>query len=209
MKLVILSDTHCQRCDVPDGDVLIHCGDHTYHGKYNESILALQWLNSLPHKYKLFIAGNHELMWEAKSGGIIRELEQLFPNIVYLENEGLEIEGIKFWGSPVQPYFFNWAFQKQRGEELQKHWATIPEDTDVLITHGPPYGFGDTNQRDERFGDQDLLERVLAIKPSIHCYGHAHDGYGERFYEGTHFINAAILNEGYMVANKPVVVDIN
>jgi 3',5'-cyclic AMP phosphodiesterase CpdA len=218
MKLVILSDTHCQQIPVPDGDVLIHCGDHTYKGTVPESDPALQWLVDQPHKHKIIIAGNHECGWEddlsrnsyrapSEVHTKPRHLDK-FPELIYLHNTGIKIGGIKFWGSPYQPHFYNWAFQKSRGEELKRHWSAIPDDTDVLITHGPPYGFGDTNPRDERFGDEDLLKRVLEVKPTIHCYGHAHNGYGERFFEGIHFINAAILNEGYQVANKPVEVEI-
>lgn len=206
MHLVILSDTHCQQIPVPDGDVLIHCGDHTFQGKYNESKDSLQWLNNLPHKYKLIIAGNHELGWESP---IAREfILRDFTNLIYLHETGIEIEGIKFWGSPYQPEFMGWAFNVPRGPKLAAHWTKIPEDTDVLITHGPPYGLGDTNQQDYRFGDEDLLKRVLTVKPQVHCYGHAHHGYGEYFFKGIHFINAAILNEAYMVANKPVIVEI-
>src|SRR3990167_1307200 len=207
MKLVIISDTHCQQIPVPDGDVLIHCGDHTYQGRHAETVHALGWLSDLPHKYKLIIAGNHELGWENPTKR--RFLFKNYPRLTYLHETGIEIEGIKFWGSPYQPYFMNWAFNRERGSQLQAHWAKIPDDTDVLITHGPPYGLGDTNGRDPRFGDEDLLKRVLEVKPTIHCYGHAHHGYGERFFEGIHFINAAILNEDYMIAHKPVEVEIN
>lgn len=207
LKLVILSDTHRQRCPVPDGDVLIHCGDHTYHGAKHETWEALHWLDELPHKHKLFIAGNHELRWQNKED---RDLWfSVHPSLTYLHNSGVEIEGIKFWGSPVQPEFHGWAFQMARGAELRDHWKKIPEGTDVLITHGPPKGFGDTNLRDERFGDEDLLTRVLEVKPQIHCYGHAHNGYGQWFFEGIHFINAAVLNEGYMLTREPVVVEIS
>ena len=217
MKLVIISDTHCTQPILPDGDVLIHCGDHTYRGTIPESDPALQWLSDQPHKHKIIIAGNHELGWEqdlhnnyyrseAEKHLKPRHLDK-FPDLIYLHATGIEIDGIKFWGSPYQPKFFNWAFQKQRGLELQTHWAQIPDDTDVLITHGPPFGFGDMNPRDERFGDEDLLKRVLEVKPDIHCYGHAHHGYGQWFHEGIHFINAAILNEEYKITNKPVEVE--
>lgn len=210
MKLVIISDTHCQQFPIPPGDVLIHCGDHTYKGTYKETLPALQWLAEQPHKHKLFIAGNHEIGWEDQPRHMYpldRALEHLY-GLTYLRDSGVEIEGIKFWGSPVQPQFFNWAFQKERGEELARHWQQVPDDTNVLITHGPPYGFGDTNKRDERFGDEDLLRRVREVRPVIHCFGHAHDGYGEWLSEGTLFINAAILNENYKLANKPVEIEL-
>ncbi len=205
MKLVIVSDTHCQQFPLPDGDVLIHCGDHTFWGKAHESWEALNWLSTSGNfKHRICIAGNHEIGWQTTSA---REaIFAMFPKLTYLENSGVIIDSVKFWGSPVQPYFYDWAFQKQRGAELAKHWEQIPEGTDILITHGPPKGFGDRNDRDERFGDEDLLHRVLVVKPKIHCYGHAHAGYGEYFFNGIHFINAASLNEQYHITNKPVEV---
>lgn len=159
----------------------------------------------MPHKHKLIIAGNHEVKWQSPT--FRNQLLSQYKTLTYLHETGVEINGVKFWGSPYQPEFCNWAFNVPRGERLAAHWAKIPEDTDVLITHGPPYGFGDTNKQDFRFGDDDLLTRVLQIKPDIHCYGHAHHGYGQYFFEGIHFINAASLNEDYHVQNPPVVVD--
>lgn len=213
LKLVVISDTHCQQFPIPEGDILIHCGDHTFKGTYQQSFAALQWLFEQPHKHKIIIAGNHECGWDRDFMGsqymfVKERMLETFHNFIYLENSGIELMGLKFWGSPVQPQFYNWAFQKARGPELARHWEQIPEDTDVLITHGPPYGFGDTNKHDERFGDEDLLARVRVVKPSLHLFGHAHDGYGEWLSEGTLFINAAILNEDYKVANKPVEVEI-
>lgn len=215
MKLVVISDTHCQQFPLPDGDVLIHCGDHTYRGTVPESEPALQWLADQPHKHKLIIAGNHELGWEQDLQRnhyrpvpiSVPTVVARYPSLTYLHDSGIEINGVKFWGSPYQPQFMNWAFQKARGPELARHWEQIPDDTDVLITHGPPYGFGDTNKRDERFGDEDLLRRVRQVRPDLHLFGHAHDGYGQWLSDGTLFVNAAILNENYKLANKPVEIN--
>ena len=207
MRLVIISDTHTRQFELPSGDVLIHCGDHTFHGNAHESWKSLNWLsNAGEFKHRLIIAGNHEVGWEDKRNR--DALMARFPKLTYLHNSGIEIDEVKFWGSPYQPFFYDWAFQKQRGEELKENWDQIPEGTDVLITHGPPKGFGDMNVRDERFGDEDLLNRVLQVKPKIHCYGHAHAGYGEYFFEGIHFINAASLDEQYRIANKPIEVNL-
>lgn len=206
MRLVIISDTHRTEPELPDGDVLIHCGDHTYRGADGESKRAMNYLERQRHKYKLFIAGNHELGWESPTAR--KYILAHAPSCTYLHGSETEIDGIKFWGSPVQPEFHGWAFQMARGEPLARYWESIPDDTDVLITHGPPKGFGDVNRSDERFGDEDLLNRVLKVKPQIHCYGHAHHGYGEYFHEGIHFINAAQLNEDYQLTNAPIVVDV-
>lgn len=209
MKLVIISDTHCTEPALPAGDMLIHCGDLTYGGRMHESLDGLKWLSSQPHAFKLLIAGNHEVEWEDKPYTWPELIKTNFPGITYLHDEGIEIDGLKFWGSPYQPHFMGWAFQKARGDELKEHWKKIPEGTDVLVTHGPPKGFGDCNERDERFGDEDLLHRVLEVRPQIHCFGHAHHGYGQWFFQGIQFINAAVLNEGYILANAPVEVEID
>jgi predicted phosphodiesterase len=203
MKLVIISDTHCHQLPVPDGDVLIHCGDHTYEGKDGESKRAMDWLNSLPHKHKLFIAGNHEVGWQNPVQR--RYILAHAPNCTYLHNSGVEIDGVKFWGSPYQPDYYNWAFQLPRGKPLRDHWATIPNDTDVLITHGPPAYILDS---DDHFGDTDLLDRVMELKPKIHCFGHAHTGYGTMEKNGIKFINAAILDEHYDVAHLPIEIEL-
>lgn len=212
MRLVITSDTHRagRELTVPDGDVFIHCGDLTYRGTFQESVPELEWIHSLPHKYKIFICGNHELGWDHTGGLFVKDrCLEMFPDLIYLENTEAVINGIKFWGSPSQPHFHSWAFQKARGEQLQRHWAQIPDDTDVLITHGPPLGFGDINKHDERFGDEDLFKRVMEVKPQVHCYGHAHHGYGSYFFEGVQFINAAACTEEYKCINPPIVVDVS
>ena len=205
-RLVIISDTHTREPVLSEGDILIHCGDLTFHGGLKESIRALDWLNRQHFKHRIVIAGNHELGWESDSGR--KWLWRDYPHLTFLHNTGVTYEGINFWGSPVQPYFHGWAFQKQRSA-LAEHWSHIPTGTDVVITHGPPSGFGDTNLRDERFGDKDLLDRILAVKPIVHCYGHAHYGYGTWNFNDIQFINAAVLDEDYNLRNAPWVVDIS
>ena len=203
MRLVIISDTHTEQIPVPDGDVLIHCGDHTYQGRWEESVRALAWFNNHPHKYKIMIAGNHELGWQ--DNGSRDELIKTFaPDCIYLHHEALELEGVKFFGSPYQPEYFDWAFQFPRGEALKRIWSEIPDDTDILITHGPPHMIGDSK---DHFGDEDLRNRVFEVKPKIHCFGHAHEGYGVYEINGIKFVNAAILNDNYIVKNEPIVID--
>jgi len=90
----------------------------------------------------------------------------------------VEIEGVRFWGSPWQPWFFDWAFNLERGEEIRAKWELIPDDTEVLITHGPPQGHGDMTSRGEGAGCADLLARIRQVKPRYHLFGHIHEGYG-------------------------------
>jgi len=115
-------------------------------------------------------------------------------DIIYLNDTGTTIEGLKIWGSPVQPEFFNWAFNRERGEDICKHWDLIPDDTDILITHGPAFGILDRVLEGEYVGCSDLLKKIKQIKPKIHAFGHIHEAYGQCEEDGTTFINACNVN---------------
>lgn len=182
MKIFAISDTHGrhEQVQIPEGtDMLIHAGDFSNikspSFNHNEVNKFLMWLEQQPVKYKVIIAGNHDTSIESR---FITKNDFKDKGIIYLEHELIEIEGIKIFGSPYTPEFCNWAFNRKR-EELGKIWDTIPDDTDVLITHGPPKGILDSASRDkhvsENVGCSALLKRVLKIQPKIHIYGHLHD----------------------------------
>jgi hypothetical protein len=126
-----------------------------------------------------------------------------------LQDHTHTIDGVKIYGSPWQPEFYNWAFNLPRnGKELQETWSNIPNDTEILITHGPPWGHCDvTPYGNLNVGCELLRVRVDELKPKIHVFGHIHSGYGYKFHEGTHFINAAVLGERYSYDNKPLTID--
>lgn len=218
-KIIFLSDTHGRHNEITNDllaiankdDILVHAGDFTGRGEPNEVFSFFTWLTTMSSNFKhiVFIAGNHELSFERKSTWVIDALKQLPINVHYLEDSEITLDGIKFYGSPWQPEFYNWAFNLPRGEELAKKWALIPDDTDVLITHGPPFGILDTTLTSFRPGCDDLLIRVNQIKPKIHVFGHIHYGYGMRQIDNTTFINAANLNEAYKYANHPIDFEIN
>lgn len=208
LKFVAIADTHSKHHPVrlPKGDVLIHAGDVSSRGRREEVVDFLQWFSKQKFQYKIFIAGNHDFLFEKENN---EEIKKIIPdNIIYLNDSGTEINGIKIWGSPVTPWFFNWAFNRKRGEEIRQHWDLIPTDTDILITHGPVYGFLDTLSNEEHVGCQDLLRRVLVIKPKIHICGHIHESYGSIKRSGIHFINASQVNEVYELAHKPIVFEL-
>lgn len=228
MKLVITSDTHTyhKRLNVPDGDIFIHAGDFTSIGRQHEVENFFKWLLALPHKYKIFIAGNHDkcfdpkfnpepkvddLSPDSKPSWLTTLLSTLPPNIFYLENTGIEIEGIKFWGAPQTPKFgISWAFNVERGK-LGEYWKHIPTETDVLITHGPAqYKVDYVPHKNEFAGDAELRYFIDMIKPKLHISGHLHEGYGvDCASPDTVFINASALNNNiYDVKNKPWVVEI-
>jgi Icc-related predicted phosphoesterase len=139
LRIVCISDTHGQhtKLSVPDGDVLIHAGDFTAFGERPKEIIDFnQWAGKQPHQHKIVIAGNHDSMFERHPGAA----RELLGNAIYLENSATELAGLKIWGSPVQPEFNNWAFNIARGAAIRRYWKMIPTNTDVLVTHGPPFG---------------------------------------------------------------------
>lgn len=226
MRLVCISDTHNQhdRLELPEGDVLIHAGDWTGTGTHKQVISFIRWFSSQPHKHKVLIAGNHEATmdlpfyqtnWPRFHSSYpirAREIKDYVlreENIHYLENSSVTLDSVKFYGSPIQPEFGGWAFGVKRGEPIKKIWEKIPEDTDVLITHGPPYGYGDKLDIGERVGCKDLLNEVSTrIKPKVHIYGHIHEGYGLYDLGETKLINAASCDENYKISNPPIVYSI-
>jgi Icc-related predicted phosphoesterase len=198
---VILHGSH-RKIALPDGDTLIQAGDFTRHGSIEDVTEFNDWLGTLSFKNKIIIAGNHDFPFERQDG------RKLLTNASYLQDTAVIIDGIKFYGSPWQPRFFDWAFNLDRGESLREKWELIPDDTDVLITHGPPYGYLDTNVRGLLAGCEELIMAVERIKPRLHIFGHIHEGYGIVATSTTTFINACICNLGYQPANNPVVFDI-
>lgn len=208
MRLVFISDTHSQHdlLRLPEGDVLLHCGDFSKKGELPDVQRFLDWFGAQPHRHKVLIAGNHDFLAE-RSPALFREMVP--DNVTYLNDSGCEIEGLHIWGSPIQPWFYDWAFNRQRGADIRRHWDLIPENTDVLLTHGPPYGILDEVKRDRRpVGCRDLLHRLRDL-PSvkIHAFGHIHEAYGSQEVGGTLFLNASVLDEDYRMKNAPFVVE--
>lgn len=161
------------------------------------------FLGTLPHKHKIIIAGNHDFCFEKDSA----EARACLTNCTYLEDEEVTVEGIKIYGSPWQPWFFNWAFNLKRGLELRKKWDLIPSDTDILVTHGPPFGYLDKTLRGEEVGCVDLREVVEEIRPKYHIFGHIHEAVGQDSNKHTQFINASICNLRNEPVNSPVIID--
>jgi Icc-related predicted phosphoesterase len=213
-RIVLLSDTHnCnEQIIVPDGDVLIHAGDATNRGQIDEIVAFNEWFSGLPHEHKIFVAGNHDWLFE-KRPKYAQSL--LAKNIIYLQDSSVGVEGLKFYGSPWQPRFFDWAFNLNRGRELAEKWKLIPDDIDILITHGPPNGILDAVSRGdwiENTGCEELIKRIEEIaafgRLKIHAFGHIHCGYGEAEKFGVRFVNASNCDEDYLPTNLPIVVDL-
>jgi len=209
MKIVCISDTHGFHDDLilPKADMIIHAGDISKRGHKKQVIKFLEWFSNLDYKYKIFIAGNHDFYFENTPPD---EVHNLIPeNIIYLNDSGIEIEGLKIWGSPIQPWFHNWAFNRERGAEIKKHWNLIPNNVDILITHGPAYGILDLTVRNESVGCEDLLHKIKEIKPQVYVSGHIHEAYGQVDLFDTKFINASVLNFNYQLINLPIEIEVN
>lgn len=218
MKILCISDTHTKHNLIPsrlidnaDGtiDTIIHAGDISSGGYKGEILKFLEWYNKLPYENKILIAGNHDFYMEEGKPEDIEAMLAEFPNITYLNDSGIEIDGIKFWGSPVQPYFYNWAFNRV-GDAICKHWDLIPLDTQVLITHGPMKGILDKTKRNGFVGCPYLLEKLTNLtQMKLHVCGHIHEAYGKMENEnGQIFVNACVLNGQYYMANEPIQVEI-
>lgn len=227
MRIVAISDTHHRyRADneyykelkIAEGDVLVHAGDATMQGSVKEITAFNDWLGRQSHKHKIVVPGNHDLMFESDPTFAV----SLMTNAKVLMDAGVEVDGVKIWGSPWQPWFYDWAFNLPRGKKLAEKWALIPEGTDLLITHGPPMGFGDrvpprdwsvskdwdpNRDRSERVGCVDLADRIKAIKPKWHVFGHIHCDPGVFKDEHTSYINASTCDHTYVHANPAIVID--
>lgn len=208
VRLTFISDTHSrhQGLNPGSGDVLVHCGDLCRRGDLEEVDAFADFMAEQDFTHKIVIAGNHDWCFEDKRR---HEAEAVLDDhgIHYLNDSGLKLCGVNFWGSPIQPTFMNWAFNRQRGEQIRRHWELIPDDTDVLITHGPVYGILDRCFDGRLVGCEELLETVKRVKPRIYACGHIHEDYGSLELDGTLFINASSLDERYRLKHEPIAVD--
>lgn len=219
MRIVIISDTHglhgIMRNPLPTGDVLIHAGDVCNIGSESDVRNFVHWFQNLKgYDTKIFIAGNHDWGFERKEPWLynyINDENLSQSDCVYLEDNSFTIEDpkfskpIKFYGTPWQPPFMNWAFNVPE-KDLHKYWEKIPLDTDVLITHSPPQEIRDFTLRDGPQGSSSLRVYSEKIKPALHVFGHIHEAYGELASIDTLFVNASICTLRYVPSNKPVIV---
>ena len=186
MKILHISDTHGFHGMFPEDrfqgiDVVVHSGDcSNYRDPYrnsNEVLDFIEWYKNVPVKHKIYVAGNHDTSIERR---LVTPGHFAEAGIIYLENAGTTIDGVKFWGSPITPTFCDWAFMKARAK-THAVWQQIPEDTDVLIVHGPPKGVRDLSfDRQgnlEMCGDTSLMKRCWALKDTLKlvCFGHIQD----------------------------------
>lgn len=223
MRIVAFADTHQfhDELQVPDGDVVICAGDVCRGGEREELDLFLHWFTALPHRHKLFIAGNHDRCLELADER--DDVVAAHASIVLLEDSGVVIDGVSFWGSPWTPMFMDWSFMLPRGPALAEKWARIPGGVEVLVTHGPPkrilddvtayrslplHDDGDDTAEDDDddhfVGCADLRARVRVVKPRLHLFGHIHSQRGTVDDDGVRFVNCTTNECDF----PPVVLDL-
>lgn len=215
MRIVCISDTHAlhksafgldKPIRLPLGDVLVCAGDITDVGDIWDIHNFAEYFKDIEFKAKITIAGNHDFCFERQRLLAKENLEK--SGWIYLQDEEVVIDGVKFYGSPWQPEFCDWAFNLPRGEKLARVWDNIPLDTDVLITHGPPWGILDwVLPNREQVGCEELLKAVYKVKPMLHVFGHIHEARGLEEHDGITFCNASICTVDYKPSNKPFVFD--
>lgn len=208
MKIVIISDTHGQheKLALSPADMIIHAGDVSSRGKRNEVVEFIAWFHQLNFKYKIFVAGNHDFFFESATR---EEISSITPkDIIYLNDESISIDGINIWGSPITPWFYDWAFNRYRGKDIDRHWQKIPVETDIVVTHGPVEGILDRTTSGDHVGCSDLKRKISEVKPRLHVCGHIHEAYGMYEKDGTKFINASVLDERYRLKNPPFYLEL-
>lgn len=211
IRVVCFSDTHTfhNSIPIPDGDIAVHSGDATFHGYKHEVKAFGTWYSGLPYQHKIFVAGNHDTSFQDTRS---QAEEWLGEGIIYLQDDGIVLEAnemsITAYGAPWQPEFGNWAFNLPRGEALKEKWDMIWPDTDILITHGPPYGIRDKCNRGEKVGCRMLKQAIGRVRPKLHICGHIHEEYGVTEWAGIEVANASNCNSRYSPVNEPLVFDI-
>ena len=196
MKILHISDTHnmhYQLQNLPDADIIVHSGDVSEEGTEGEVLDFLNWFCALDYQYKIFVAGNHDFCLEDG------QIKGLLENCHYLCYSSIEIERIKFFGVP---YFLS----NELNGDTEQLMSKIPNETNILITHRPPYGildFDDSNN----FGCVDLLQAVQKVRPKYHLFGHIHASYGMEKSKYTTFVNSSLVRKNKIV-NKPFLLEI-
>jgi len=228
VRIVCISDTHTRHrglVALPLGDILIHAGDFTMSGEGEPLLDFLTYLNSQPHKHKIVISGNHDTVmapgwyqehyWRFHSSpeSALQLKEEVKKRVIYLEDEEVQIEGLRIYGSPWTVEYHDWVFMAQQ-KELKKIWELIPLGIDVLITHGPPKFEEEEDAKikdDDKVGDVELGNVVRNVKPALHIFGHVHHRYGlQKFNKmsGTVFVNASSVTKKYKPNHFPIVIDV-
>lgn len=226
LKIVAISDTHNRynKLVIPECDILISAGDYSFQGTVSEVRNFHKWLNKQQAKHKISVQGNHERYVEINFDLMKSYALEECPGVHFIDEGLIVIDGLKIWCSAITPWFCDWAWNRARHESealirkvplIKPHWDRIPDDINILITHGPPLGildqltWVDGTPRSDRVGCHFLRERIRELKDlDLHFFGHIHHWGGHQVHEdGVSFYNAAICDETYFPSNPITIVD--
>jgi Icc-related predicted phosphoesterase len=203
----MVSDTHSRYrslFEMPEGDILLMAGDLTFRGGEDELEQLNDWLDRQDYKHKVIIPGNHDLSFESQWEWACSKVPAADA---ILNQELYDADGLKIWGEPRQPWFYDWAYNVDRNRMKNECWDKVPDDIDILLTHGPPWGVGDYTSRGAHAGCVAQRKYILEKKPRLVVCGHIHPGYGIHILGNTTVVNASVVNHMYKVVNPPVVLD--
>ncbi|OAX40520.1 Metallo-dependent phosphatase [Rhizopogon vinicolor AM-OR11-026] len=228
-RFVCISDTHSHTFEIPSGDVLLHAGDLSSWGSLSQLMITVEWLKSLEHPVKIMVAGNHDLcldeMWAQPIYGIPPEeveqarsyvQSQAAVGLHYLEHEPFQIMSPsgrewKVYGSPAAPVHVEGAFQYETTGEAQVIYNRIPQDTDILITHTPPFMTLDTTRKGKQAGCHVLSGKLTELRRCrLHVFGHIHECAGAQINtdDPSRLVDRVSVNAAMAVTKKAVVVDL-
>lgn len=197
MRLLHFSDTHGQHRTLkrlPDADIAVHSGDFTFAGTEQEAIDFIDWFCNLPHRHKIFIAGNHDVCL------LDAQVEGLPDDVHLLNNSSITIDGLKIHGVPL-------FVEYELSGENNKYIQAIPDDADIIVTHQPPINVLDFSDN-IHYGSQLLREKIRKAQPFYHLFGHIHNSYGIIEENGTLFSNAAVLDDAYKLVHAPRILEL-
>ena len=209
MKICFMSDLHGKYKQIDQdkikGHILIVCGDSFAQGISEKELIDFNiWLGKTKPRHRILIWGNHDTIAERHPA----YAKSLITNAIVLCDEGVEIDGVKIWGTPYSPQFGRWSFMRDdRDNDLGRHFGLIPDNIDILVTHSPPFGILDENVYGDKCGSIMLLNKIIKNPPKINAFGHIHEAHGQYSNNNTQFINCSLLNEHYLLVRYPVIID--
>lgn len=207
MKIVAFSDTHNhhRKIKIPNGDMLIFAGDMSRNGKTMEVVAFLDYVERLPHRYKLVVPGNHDICIENDLSFFANWCKT--KGIHLLVNDFIEIECFKIYGTPITPEFGGWAFERNK---VQRHqtFQNIPKNTDIIISHGCCRDILDITKTGKRTGCKSLAKNVLRVKPRFFISGHIHESWGVVENDYIKYYNVSCLNEKYELSHDAIEIKV-
>ena len=232
MRIVALSDQHGFLPDVPTCDLLIVAGDvcpdrfgpfMAVHDPYQQQAwfdrTVRPWLAATPATHKLLTWGNHDWCGQMCSFRSDTPAHARSTDLQILVDEGTTVPSgrdagreLSVWATPWSNPFMRWAFMK-RSSDLERVYAAIPDSIGVLVSHQPPYGYGDStfdldSRRMEHVGSRELLVAIERVRPRVVICGHVHGGFGRYEHQGIPIYNVSVVNESYRLVNAPTVIDL-